>query len=385
MTIRVLICRSNPIDPDPRVEKIALALVESGYQVSIIGWDRTGNLKSESSLLSKDSNIHLYRLPIRSEYGHGLANLPNLIRWQFGLMKWLVQHRQEYDLIHACDFDTILPALISKWLWGKKVIYDIFDFYADHLRATPNLLRFVIRKIDLRAIGWSDAIILADESRWSQIEGAKPKQSAVIYNSPADQALVPTPEQEIQPSSSIRLAYIGLLQVERGLIEMLEVLQKHPEWYLDLAGYGGDEDFLHSKAKQLPNVKWFGRISYERALELSKAADLLFALYDPKIQNHRYASPNKVFEAMMLGKPIIVARDTNMDRIIQQADCGVVIKYGEQSALEEVLTHLQNDINLRKKMGENARKAYESIYSWSLMTGRLRDLYSQVAGPNKEK
>jgi len=385
MITRVLICRSNPIDPDPRVEKIALALAESGYQVSILGWDRTGNLKSKSLLLSEDSNIPLHRLPIRSEYGQGLANLPNLIRWQSGLTKWLAIHRQEYDLIHACDFDTILPALLSKLLWGKHVIYDIFDFYADHLRATPNLIKRIIHRVDLKAIDWSDALILADESRWSQIKGAKPKQCAVICNSPADQVIDPIPEQEIQSFSSLRIAYIGLLQIERGLIEMLKVLQKHPEWHLDLAGYGGDEDILLSTVEQLPNVRWHGRISYKRALELSKAADILFATYDPNIQNHRYASPNKVFEAMMLGKPIIVARDTNMDKIIQQADCGIAIQYGDQTALAETLTHLQNDPNMRNRLGENARKAYESTYSWALMTERLQNLYNLVIVSDKGK
>ena len=51
-------------------------------------------------------------------------------------------------MVHACDFDTILPALMCKWLWKIKVIYDIFDFYADHLRATPNLIKRMIRAVD---------------------------------------------------------------------------------------------------------------------------------------------------------------------------------------------------------------------------------------------
>jgi len=401
MTIRVVICRSNPIAPDPRVEKIARALHSFGYQVSLLGWDRSGALPENATLENRtgkgsdlsagEPTIPIYRLPIVAPFGHGLANLPNLLRWQWGILGWLTRHRQDYDLIHACDFDTILPALYCKWRWGKKVVYDIFDFYADHLRATPSWLKWLIRGLDIRAIGWSDALILADDSRWEQITGVKPKLSAVIYNSPAQGLPPPHSYQDTQAATpphsypneedgggALRLAYIGLLQVERGLMEMLEVLHRRPTWNLDLAGFGGDEDKIRAVSESLPNVRWHGRVSYDRALDLSRAADVLFATYDPAIPNHRYSSPNKVFEAMMLGKPIIVAHSTNMDRIIQQAKCGVVVEYGNIADLEAALLGLQKDPDLRRHLGENAYQAYRTTYSWEEMEKRLKTLYGQV-------
>ena len=98
-----------------------------------------------------------------------------LVRWQAGLTRWLMDHRREYDIIHACDFDTILPALWCRQ-WGKVVIYDIFDFYADHLRATPEWVKFLIRRLDLALIHQADAVILADDSRKEQIVGAAPRR-----------------------------------------------------------------------------------------------------------------------------------------------------------------------------------------------------------------
>jgi glycosyltransferase involved in cell wall biosynthesis len=378
MTARVVICRSNPIDPDPRVEKTAHTLSDAGYLVSILGWDRTGELPVRKPLDRSDNSIQVYRLPIKAEFGHGIANLPNLLRWQWGLMKWLSQNRAGYDLIHACDFDTILPALICRLLWGKPVIYDIFDFYADHLRATPVIIKRLIRWLDLRAIGWADALILADDSRYTQIEGSKPKRSVVIYNSPRRLSVPPIPERSPHPNTSLNIAYIGLLQVERGLIEMLQVMKCHPDWSLDLAGFGGDEAAIVPAAERMPNVTWHGRISYDRAMDISQAADILFATYDPLIPNHRYSSPNKVFEAMMLGKPIIVARNTNMDRIVEQAECGTVVPYGDVSVLDDALESLQTDPELRRKLGKNGQRAYESTYGWDRMHDRLLTLYSEV-------
>lgn len=383
MNLRLIICRSNPIAPDPRVEKEARTLAQAGYDVTLLGWDRSTELPQKDRL----SGISIFRLPIRAEYASGLRNLPDLLRWQWGLLKWLVRRRREYDLIHACDFDTILPALACRILFHKKVIYDIFDFYADHLRLTPGVIKNTIRTVDLRAIGVADALILADDSRLEQVRGSRPRRRAIIYNSPED---IPIPTEQAQPDhqtsiqeqvySGLRIVYVGLLQAERGLFELLTVLSQHPDWSLDLAGFGGDEARILDQVRDMPNVRWHGRVPYQTATQLSAGADVLIATYDPSIPNHRYSSPNKVFEAMLLGKPIIVARDTNMDKIINQADCGIVVTYGEIQELEAAFSHLQTDHDLRHRLGENARLAYDSTYSWQIMQNRLLSLYQEVTG-----
>jgi glycosyltransferase involved in cell wall biosynthesis len=129
----------------------------------------------------------------------------------------------------------------------------------------------------------------------------------------------------------------------------------------------------------MTNIAWHGRVPYQIAMQLSGEADVVIATYDPVIPNHRFSSPNKVFEAMLLGKPIIVAHDTNMDRIITQAECGIIIPYGDEAALESALQRLQDEPGLRLRLGENARRAYDTTYSWQIMQHRLIDLYEQLA------
>ena len=381
MKSRLVICRSNPIAPDPRVEKEARTLSQAGHDVTLIGWDRTGKLPQKGQV----QGIPFIRLPIKAEYAAGMLNLPQLLRWQWGLLIWLVRHRYEYDLIHACDFDTIIPALVCRTIWHKKVVYDIFDFYADHLRATPEWIKKAIRAIDLRCVSMADAVILADDSRWEQIQGSQPRRSAVIYNSPEDHPFSPQDGKSTDQTFSQRpdnsllhIVYIGLLQVERGLFELIGLLRRHPQWSLALAGFGGDEVYVLEQLQDMPNTIWHGRISYQESIQLSTAADTLIATYDPNIPNHRYSSPNKIFEAMMLGKPIIVAQDTNMDRIISQAECGLVVTYGDESDLESALLRLETEPELCQRLGANARKAYESTYSWKIMQDRLLKLYAEL-------
>jgi len=371
--MRILFCRSNPISPDPRVEKEVRVLVKDGHQVTVLGWDRSGELPEQESCVG----FKVFRLRIKAVYANGMGNLPQLLKWEFGLLRWLIVQRKEYDAIHACDFDTILPSLFAKWLFKKKVVYDIFDFYADHLRRTPKMIINIIRSVDLWAIGQADAVIIVDDARVKQIEGSSPKKLIVVYNSPEDVLAESNGATFFSPKSKLKLTYVGLLQVERGLFEMLTVLKKHPEWELNLAGFGGDENQLVDMARDMPNVYWHGRISYNRALQLSQAADVLFATYDPLILNHAYSSPNKIFEAMMLGKPLVVAQNTNIDGIVENYKNGIVIKYGNVQDLENALSVLENT-SQRDGMGKNSRRAYDEKYGWKEMEKKLALLYKNL-------
>jgi glycosyltransferase involved in cell wall biosynthesis len=372
MPVRVLFLRSNPISPDPRVEKEAAALAKAGFNVSALAWDRSGALP----VVEKRGDLTVSRLLLKAEYGQGMGNLTQLLRWQSGLLVWLISNRRKYDILHACDFDTVLPALFCRLLYRKPVVYDIFDFYADHLRSTPKFIKSIIRQVDLDAVRRADAVILVDEVRKIQLGRARPKRLEVVTNSPADQRDLFV--QESSPKGKLRIAYVGLLLVERGLLELIQVLKHRPEWQLDLAGFGGDAGQILAAVEGMPNITFHGQTNYEQTLSISARSDCLIATYDPLVPNHRLASPNKLFEAMMLGKPVLVARGTHMDTIVQEHDCGVVVNYGETNQLDGALSSLADDPHWRELLGANARSAYDRVYSWDRMEERLVCLYRQV-------
>ncbi|MGC9019573.1 MAG: glycosyltransferase family 4 protein [Candidatus Bipolaricaulaceae bacterium] len=367
----VVILRSNPVAPDPRVEKEARALVEAGYKVKVVAWDRKGELPR----LEETPYGTVERLPIKGNFGSGLANLLPLARFNLALLWYLLKRRSTYDAIHACDFDTVLPALLAGKLLRKQVIYDVFDFYADMLRATPGWLKAIIRKIDLKVMGWVDGVILADEARVDQIRGASPKYLAFIYNSPAIDGPLPLPPEP----PPLRIAYVGLLQVERGILQVVELLRQHPEWHLDLAGFGGDEELIKREIADLPNVRYHGRVPYGKAIELMAEVHVLFATYDPSIPNHRYSSANKLFEAMAIGRPIVVARGTGMDRLVERYGLGFVVEYGRLDELERAFNRVASwNQEERRNFAHKVRGIYEAEFSWEKMKRELLDLYQKL-------
>ena len=370
---RIIILRSNPVAPDPRVEKEARCLSRSGYLVNVLCWDREGAFR-ESEVCETEFDIQ--RIRILANYGTGLNNLPALIRWQFALVFQLYRRRRTFDVIHACDFDTVLPAVLMKVFLKKKVIYDIFDFYADHLRKTPKWIKKIIRRLDLGVVNFVDGVIIVDENRKQQIEGSHPRHLACIYNTPADRFRMIKIENEAE--SALSITYVGLLQWERGLAHLIKAVKENADFHLDIAGFGGDQTAIANASENHPNINYYGRIQYNQALALSARADLIWALYDPSVPNHRFASPNKLFEAMMLGKPVIVAKGTNIDTLVAEKDCGYIVDYQDYDQILTVLNICASNPDQCRLKGGNGRKAYDQNYSWSIMEIRLLDLYKKV-------
>ncbi len=385
MNKRIVFLRTNAIAPCPRVEKPALALRQAGYETHIVGWDRSGIGKDAAC-----NAVLVTRLAIPSVFGSGIRNLVPLLRWQLALTQWLFANRRDYDGIQACDLDTVVPALLAKMLMGKRVVYDIADFYVES-RYVPRQLQAFARGLEWWAMRRADAVILADESRRKQLGNVQPRRLEFIYNTPPvrkEKEKRRKGEEEIQEEedssfilhpSSFAVGFIGILSVVRGLEQLIEVIGRNANWHLTLGGFGEDEQELRTQAEGVANVEFLGRVEYARCLEIYAEVDAIVITYDPAIPNHRCSSPNKLFEAMMLGKPVIVAEGTGMDALVRQYDLGFVVPYGDTSALQSALAEIANwDTAQKTAFACRVRDTYTQHFSWELMESRLLALYDSV-------
>jgi glycosyltransferase involved in cell wall biosynthesis len=369
---RVVVCRSVPVAPDPRVERLAEVLVGAGAHVTVVGWDRGWSLQPEE----ERNGYRLVHLGVRAGFGRGLRNLPGHLAFAGLLFRWLVANRRRFDVIHACNLDVALPALFVARACRKGLVFDVFDSYWQAFRLGPAVFRRLVRAMERWVAEHCDAVVVPDEVRMEQLGDVQARRIYVVYNSPPDYvARLAADAAGRAGGGGFCIAYVGLLEVTRGLPVLLEVVGRRPQWHLELAGFGAHEGLITAKAAGLPNVRWHGRVSYKRAMELMANADVIVACYDPGVPNHRYASPHKVFEAMMLAKPVVVAEGTHVDELVTRHECGMVVPYGDGGRLEGALAALAASPELRAYLGRAGRKAYETFYRWDLMVTRILELY----------
>ena len=168
-------------------------------------------------------------------------------------------------------------------------------------------------------------------------------------------------KSDVVTHDRIRLAYVGVFTCHRGLEKLMEIMRRLPDLLeLNIAGFGELEQMVIDADKELANVHYYGSVPYEKGLTIMKDADLILALYEKTIPNHIYAAPNKYYEGLFLGKPILTTVGTYVGIKTEKYKTGFAI--GEQVCDLEVFFSMPD---LRRKLqerGENAAKLWTSKY-----------------------
>lgn len=375
---RVVLLRSNPVRPYPRLEKMANYLSKNGFDVTVLAWDRDADYPPKEEVLKlKDTSVRIIRIGIRGQFSGGIRkNFKGLLKFQKFIYSWLKAHRADYDIIHSYDFDTGYTALKCAKKLKKKLIYDIPDYYVDSHGLNGSLIGWIIKRMENRVINKSDATIICTEERKKQISGTHPKNLYVIHNTP--DITVEAIKSCALEDEPLKLVYVGIFGRARFIDKIAETVAKRNDCEFHIGGYGaGMESYFEDMAKKHNNIFYYGRIPYEKTIQLECDCDVMCAIYDPKVPNHYYAAPNKFYEALALGKPLLMAKNTGMASIVEEYGIGEVIDYDEIS-LNSALDRLIANKSKFKQIADIEIKMYNEKYSWTRMENTIDKIYSDI-------
>ena len=358
----IIFTRSTEIFNDSRASKEIKTYSEIYKKTIVLGWNRN-NLDNKIIKNNLPENCDIYLYNRKASYGTGIKNILNIIRFNFWLYKNLKLKINDFEIIHACDFDTAFIARRIAKKYKKKLIYDIYDYYCDCHNL--GILKKFVELADISLINSADNIILCTEQRKEQIIKAKPKKITVIHNTPEIKL---TEKKEKQNNNIFKLCYVGILQDDRLLKEIANEIEKYDNYELHIGGFGKYEDYFKKISNKSKNIKFYGQLNYSDTLKLEAESDILFATYNPKIKNHKYSAPNKFYEAIALGKPIIVCKNTGIDQIVSDEKIGYVIDYNVEDFFD-VLGKIDNENY--NTISQKGQMLYSTKYNWSIMKQKL--------------
>ena len=369
---RVCILRSNPVNPDSRVEKEAESLHEAGFEVEILCWDRASNhaVRTESIL---DGRVPIHRVGYKAAYGAGMKSIIPYLKFQLFVRRWIKKHGKEFDAFHACDFDTAFFAKPVIKKSNARFVFDIFDFICGDPRT---FVQRIVNNAQLKLITDSDLTIICTEDRKMQISGSCPKKLIVIHNSPDSSMKTIPPSFQIN-KLRVSVVYVGVLLNNRLLVEISEYFQKHQEMDFYIAGFGQLEEYFKRISELYSNIHYLGKISYEETIGLEQECDIMTSIYDPNVENHRFAASNKYYEALMLGKPVIVVKHTGMWKTVQENNIGAVIEYSEKG-FSQGMSEIINNRDHWDEISQKMKKIYHENYDWRIMKDRLIAAYNEI-------
>lgn len=302
-----MICFINrsTVDYDVRLQKYVKACIEEGCPYLVLSWDRMHNCNNVYP--------HEYQFKMYSPYGNKWKNIISIVCWYLWIILMLTKHFREYKVIHACNIENLIISIPFKLL-NKKIVFDIYD--------TVN------GKIEHVFAKKSDLLILPSTLRFEQIfmERTDVKNYLEIENVPFLSNNISL-KTNVEFPQTVHLAYVGVLQRDiRGLENLFELVNTDKRFTLDVAGVGeGLEDELRDMSSRNTRIKYHGKVSYERALEIMSSADFIVALYYLIAAEHKYASPNKYYESLYLMRPVITSNNTLVGNKVKECNTGYVI------------------------------------------------------------
>ncbi len=292
------------------------------------------------------------------------------------------------SVYHFHDPDLIVCGALLK-ITGKKVIYDVHENYVDTISEKPYLsgfarkvLSFLYKHIENILCRRFDLIITATPSIKTSYDTRRFENVKVIYNYPYRQELLSgqAPGSSAQSTTFIYVGGITEIRNITNLVNAIEIANTKEPIKLVLAGpiypvsYKEELEALGG----WKYVEYLGTISRSRmAMEFSKAVCGI-CIFKP-MKNHIEALPNKIFEYMSAGLPILCSDFDLWKKIVVQNNVGSVC---DPEDINSIVNSIIKIINLNQAeleaKGKNGIELIQTKYSWENEKKELLNLYKSI-------
>ncbi|MGH9894729.1 MAG: glycosyltransferase, partial [bacterium] len=275
---------------------------------------------------------------------------------------WLVRHQP--SVIHASDVEGMAGVALYRLVGGRaRILFNIHDNFA--LRySVPRWVRRVLSWCEATLGRAADVVLLPDEQRLKLLAPWTPRVTLIVPNSPPDPGVSP-----LTPARLVRLFAPGWLSWRRGYQSLGGLVMSRDDVELIICGSGSDE--VVAFVRSLPRCEYHGYVSQKEALVIGRTCHLIAAFYDPAVEINRYASSNKVFDAMALGRPVITNDGIAIAEWVRTHGIGFVIPYGDTEALVGLVEELHSNPEVAAEIGRRARSLYEREFDWKALKTRL--------------
>lgn len=338
--MRVVSAIINDIFTDQRVRKQAGVLKSLDCDV-VIACRRLPDcpVTTDDSFISKRFSFQVNKGPLF----YFLYNLR--------LLFYLIFHR--FDLYIANDLDTLLPCFIVSRIRKKPLVYDAHEYFTEQFGLKKNKLPYnTWKKIERKILPRLENMITVSDSiadLYFTEYGILP----VVVRNLAYSSEKIIPASRTQAGISVDDFLVVLqgagMNPGRGVIELLDAMKITDGVHLLLIGSGDSIEKIKRKTEDLnisnkvtfiPKMPWSEMISYTRMCDAGLSLDRDLSI------NQRYSLPNKLFDYLSAGIPVIASSLPEVKKIVEQFDCGLLIDNVSPEEISKAIVCLRDNKEL---------------------------------------
>lgn len=377
--------------PSPRHQLMMKALKSAGYQVHVLAWNRSGDIKNTSNYSGLfDTWQFIDVASPTGSYGVLFSLVPYYCKLITRLR--LADSNQMLWVGHL----MLLPVAL---LYRKRVVYDACEMFAiDGGNYFP-----VMKIFSRNVLFWLEGMMAHHLAGVTCVD-SKGGWLVKFYRkwNPNVQVIWNVTSKEDEPehtaftntktvySGSPVIAYAGGIMKAKGLRVALEaaclVKEKHPDCLFLFIGPFHDnvleiKAFVKEKGL-IQNICIKKSVSYQSLLSLLRHADIGLALHQRNIKDsfdHVSAgNGRKFFTYMQAGLPIVGPSFGEVGKIVSLADCGILVDTESPQAVANAIFWMMEHPENRRQMGHNGRKAFQEKYNWEIEKKKFIDFLDSI-------
>ncbi len=329
---RAYISVINDLVTDQRVHRVAALLIDHGMDVTCIG----RRLKRSPAIEGKGYKVHRFRMFFtRGPLFYLFFNKRLLLKLLFV---------PGPALFIANDLDTLPAVYLAARIRRVKLIYDSHEFFTQ----VPELLQRKrvqafwkwIERLLVPRLEYAITVSHPIAEIYRRLYGTR---FGVVRNVPERRL---EHQRRYSPGSRPVIIYQGALNVGRGLELMIDSMKHMEEVTLVIAGTGDIEEELMERVKAealTERVIFKGRLDPLELRPLTCKARLGISLEEDLGLNYRYALPNKLFDYIQCGIPVICSNLPEMAKIVESYGIGVVIRNRDPRNIARVVRFILDE------------------------------------------
>jgi glycosyltransferase involved in cell wall biosynthesis len=365
---KIIISVTNDLTIDQRVDRIATTLSQAGLDVLLVG----RKLPNSQPLASRIYMTHRLKLPFhKGGLFYAVYNI-----WLFVFILF-----RKTNALLSNDLDTLPANYLASKIKGVPLIFDSHEYFPEvpELIDRPRIKKIWIRveKMFVPQLQFSYTVCQSISNIYSEKYGVK---MAVVRNLPFKKHINSSSATHISESGEKVILYQGALNVGRGIEMVIDAVTYLDKVKLLIAGDGNIASQLRNKVKSegLENkVQFLGRLSWQELHNYAVSADLGFSLEENMGLNYYYALPNKLFDYIQAGVPVLVSDFPEMSAIVKHYNIGLTLSNRDPKHVAEILRLMLFDQPLRAQWKENLQKAAEEL-CWENEMHILLDVYKRA-------
>jgi len=306
--------------------------------------------------------------------------------------------REKTDIYMFLNPELLFWGVVLRIVTGKPVVYDCHEHFPDTVRIKPYippLLRVIASiLIDFyeRSLAYFvNCIVTADEETTKRFTRTN-RIVVTLFNFPRLEYFKTVSANYGQNRST--LIHSGSLGKERGgdiMVESLKLVKdKIPEARLVLIGKFEDSAYKNTLIEKIErndlqdNVIILEQVPHVELINHIAKSNIGLSLLQP-CPKHQKNIPQKIFEYMACGIPVVASDLSTARPFIEPSECGILVDPTNPKQLAEALIFLLQNPEDAKRMGENGRKAVLEKYNWETESKKLLAVYKELLGMKDTK